>query len=403
MASLPDINYTGKITLEDGTQLDVAVSLKAVTKPPVVTPPTGSVIPFGANTVETIRASYPLAAIDPAKPGGRDTDQIIIITKVSTPPRNQYGYEVGVRGGRVVAGAVNLGMALTTPYDYVLSGHGKGADFLRTLTINQTVVISARAVPPVIVTPPTFGRVITLEYLMDGVGHVSQLAAKCRRAAVAFYQGTSLVEWGGDSPAVTASGLTAWAKDGRDIIVSLGGQGGQVNLDQVDEGIELINRTKFPVVGIDFDGEAFDYSPSQALSVCDATSARLGLTKEQFVVQITPPGGPPVDRAIATANYLKSAGYVQVYVMHQLYDTDLNDQTMMAAIDHVVAGVGQEHTMVGFMIADSHNSWSDAATVVRRMAMVKAKYPRIAGIGGWESSRPGTAEAINGAAAVLGL
>lgn len=386
------------ITNPDGstTTIDVTYS------PPVIVPPPPHppMFPEGANTVTIAGLSYPLAAIDPPtsdpkKPGGRDTDQVIIITKSSTPPRNIYGFEIGILGGKVVARGVNLAWFA---YDYIVSGHGKGAAFVSGASIGATVLVEKSVVPPVIVPPPAVGHPIMAEYWMESVGHIGQIGPKCDRAIVAFYQNTDLVSWGGDS----WDGLTAWRnKPGRDVLISLGGQGGTVVLDQVDEGIERINRTRFPIDGIDFDNEAFGLSTQQVIDICDATSGRLGRAPKDFIVQFVPPGGDPVARAIAAAQAVKAKGY-RVYLGQQLYETSISDSDVMRQTGIAVDALGAPQVLVGMMIGDSHNSWT-VANAVTRMQMVKNKWNDIGGAYIWESSRTGTLEVVQGVGTVLGL
>jgi hypothetical protein len=403
--------WTGTLKNEAGASATVTLELD-VTPPvdPPVDPPKVT-FPDGANTVTVGVASYPLAAIDPPtvdpnKPGGRDTNQVIIITDPATPKRNQFGFEVGIKDGEVVATGPNLALTIKLPtvtlvLDYILSGHGDGAGFLRKAAVGTLVTVTKRTVPPNPPGPDTDGWPVMAAYWMIGQGKVSQINGRCTRAIVAFYQGTDLVDWKGGRGAT--NGLTAWrAKGGRDVLVSLGGQGGTVVLDQVDEGIERINRTYFPVDGLDFDAEAFGYTPQQALDVCEATRGRLGLSKAQFIVQITPPGGPPVDKAIAVAKFLIASGYERIYVMHQTYDTDINDQNLGQAVDKMASAIGQERTIVGIMIGDSHKSWTVANAISRMRALV-AKYPRLGGAGLWETSRDGTTEVIEGVGKELGI
>lgn len=402
--------WTGTLTSDDGNVMQVTGVQVGVEQPPVT--PTGPVFPAGANMVTINTLNYPLAAIDPptsdpAKPGGRDTDQLIIVTKSTAPPRNRYGNEVGVKGGKIVALGTNLSLTvlpLSGPgitLDYVLSGHGTAADFLRKAKLGDDVLVNTVTTPPVIVTPPaTVGRQVMGAYLMIGTGKVPQLDGRCNRAVVAFYQGTDLVDWNGG--ANETNGLTAWrAKGGRDVLVSLGGQGGTVVLDQIDEGIEKINRTRFPVDGIDFDNEAFSLTTAQVVSILDATVQRLGRKPGDFIAQFVPPGGPPVAKALATAKAVQQLGY-RVYFGQQLYETSISDSDVMNATAQAVGVLGAPSVLVGMMLGDSHGSWT-VASAMSRMAAVIARWPDIGGAYVWESSREGTSMVINGVGLLLGV
>jgi hypothetical protein len=392
------------ITNPDGSTTTVDVTWAP---PPVVTPPPTVSFPDGANTVTIGTFSYPLAAIDPpttdpTMPGGRGPNQLIIITKSSTPARNKWGWEVPVKSGLTGTGGVQVDLALSGE-DYILSGNGNAADFLRGSSPNLPVKVEFKfstPVPPV-VTPPAALAPVMGVYLMDGVGHVSQLPSKCNRALIAFYQGTDLVEWGGDAPAKTASDLKAWRSGGgREIVISLGGQGGNVVLDKVDEGIAAIN-SRFPVDGIDWDAEAFSYSAADAVSVSRACAAAIGRSPANFVVQFVPPGGNPVAPALIAAKACQDAGF-RVTFGQQLYETSITDDDVISATKRAVDILGPKSVLVGIMIGDSHNSWT-TANAVSRMKAVKAKWNDIGGAYLWESARAGTDAVVQGVGTVLGL
>lgn len=360
--------------------------------------------PAGANTVTVGSVPLTLAAIDPpttdpTQPGGRGANQLIIVSKASTPARNPFGYEVPVGAdGRTLAGAVNVPLSVG---GYVLSGHGTMATSLKSVT-DLAGVGAAVAVTKTIITPSTTHPVMGL-YLMDGVGHISQIPPHCNRILVAFYQGTDLVEWGGDSPTQTGTDLTAWhgRRAGNEILISLGGQGGNVVLDQVDEGLEHINSVHFPVDGIDFDAEAFGYNPEQAVAVATAGAAALGRARKDFLVQFVPPGGNPVGLALAAAKAVQDAGF-RVTFGQQLYETAINDSDVISATGRAVAALGAPSVLVGMMIGDSHNSWT-VANSVSRMRLAQSTWKDIGGAYLWESSRAGTSEVVEGVGALLGV
>lgn len=392
------------ITNPDGstTTVDITFTWTAppVTPPP---PPAGPVFPEGANAVTIGGISYPLSAIDPpttdpTQPGGRGKDALIIITNPDTAARNQWGWEVSVD---VNGGVRGFGLHRSVSAgEYVLSGNGKAAEFLKTVkTVGVTVQVTKRIViPPPVDVPPATGHPVMGEYLMSGQWNMSQLYPKCNRAIVAFLQGTDLVSWKGET---WTEPLTAWRAVGnRDILVSLGGQGGNVVLDQVDEAVARINATHFPVDGIDFDNEAFGLSTAQTIDICDATSGRLGKAPKDFIVQFVPPGGRE-DTAIATAKAVQAKGY-RVYLGQQLYETSITDKQVMDQTAKVVDSLGAPSALVGIMIGDSHNSWT-LSNVGPRLQMVKGKWKDIGGAYIWASDRAGTAEVVSTVGGVLGL
>jgi hypothetical protein len=369
----------------------------AVAVPHIVTP---SVIPPTSvpNTVKIGTATYPLAGTNRK----RETGEIIrIMSPVAVSSENMWGTEISVVNGKITA--INRREALRSEIGtfvpaggYLLSGNGAAKDWLdlhSVLGATVELLVSDIIVPP----PVAVGAPIMAEYWMEGVGSLGQLYPKCNRAIAAFYQGTDLVSWGGDGWA----GLRGWHKPGvNDILVSIGGQGGSVVIDNIDEGFKHIHDTHFPVDGIDFDNEAFALTTAQTIAVCDATSARLGKAPKDFIVQFVPPGGTE-DRAIATAKAVQAKGY-RVYLGQQLYETSINDQQVMDQTAKAVAALGAPSVLVGIMIGDKYNSWT-VANSVSRMKAVKGRWKDIGGAYVWESDRDGTAEVVAGVGTVLGL
>lgn len=370
-------------------------------------------VPAGANAVRAKGEVFPLAYVDPpltrnSFPAGRGTGELGLYTRhygrwVAV---NQYGSSVSISRDGIVLGEPTRGTLYVPDGGAVLSGHdsgrpGSAASFVARLTPGDKIeFVMADVIPH----PPTsVGRRIIGEYLMDGTGTVSDLSPACNRLLLAFYQGTDLVEWGGEKPEDTARAVTAWkATDpsGRDVLVSLGGQGGQVILDSVDEGMARIHEDRFPVDGVDFDNEAFGVTPRQALSVTQATRAALGSPKEEFIVQFVPPGGPPVASALASAVACQKDGF-RVYFGQQLYETKIDDSDITRATECAVTALGQEAVLIGIMMNDRHGGGWDSTSVERRLTMVVRRWPRIGGVYFWEAHREGTRVAVSKAAEVL--
>lgn len=382
---------------------------------PRETPPTPVPIP---DAVRIGSATYPLSGVNataesnPAgakfPPAFRGEDQIIAVRDpAESVTTNRYGCTIIVgSGGLILAvrddlpGASPTAPPVTTavPADgMVLTCHGKGRGWaLANARQGGTVELVQGQAP----TPTPSGRPVLGVYLMDGVGHVSQIPPQCNRILIAFYQGTDLVEWGGDTPAQTAAALNSWHQqnpEGREILLSLGGQGGQVDLASVPAGISRI-LGRFPVHGIDFDAEAFTYDEATAVTLCRAAAAIIG---PRFVAQFVPPGGDPTTKALSAAKAVQAIG-LQVNFGQQGYETSISDSDVMTYTGRAVQALGAESVLVGMMLGDSHNSWT-AASAESRMRAVVAKWPKIRGSYLWESSRPGTSEWAARVGSVLGL
>lgn len=412
------VNGKLMVNLDDGT--NQVFQLVEVSTPPPPPPPADLPVPPGVNQIKVGSASFAVAAVNPTaatNPAGvpfagfRGDGQLVIYAAPTlVTVTNPFGVEVAVIGGAVtlVNDRQTTGSAQGTVVPaggYLVSAHGRARDWaLANLKLGAKVELAKVDVPvPPPVVPGSTGRKILGVYMMDSVGHVSQVPPQCNRILVAFYQGTDLVEWGGDSPNKTAADLKAWqsSRVGNEIIVSLGGQGGTVVLDQVDEGIERINRDRFPVAGIDFDAEAFGYSTSQAVSISQACAQRIGRAPADFVVQFVPPGGDPVAPALAAAKACQDAGF-RVSFGQQGYQTQISDADVMSLTRRAVDALGASSVLIGVMIGDSYGSWT-AASAESRMRAALAQWPALQGMYLWESSRTGTPEWAARVGPLLGL
>lgn len=152
-------------TILNGTALGADGSTAEVTieySGPVVTPPpTGPLIPDGANWVEADGKGWPLAAVDPgernAYPGERGANELIVYTKGLRTETNEYGWEVQFLADGTVVSAGQANATLVPSGGGVLSGHDvdvpvSAADFVKSLKVGAKLVFKKVAVPPP--TPP---------------------------------------------------------------------------------------------------------------------------------------------------------------------------------------------------------------------------------------------------------
>lgn len=126
------VDYTSTVPVEaqaffspvDIAESRVSASQGVLLRPtPELPVPT---FPAGANTVRIGTKTFPLTAIDPPttdQPGGRGNNELIIITKRSTPARNRYGWEATVGPDGKVLGAMANAIVPPVGGCYVLSGH----------------------------------------------------------------------------------------------------------------------------------------------------------------------------------------------------------------------------------------------------------------------------------------
>ena len=395
----------------DGKQYDITVTPHVVDPPPI-DPPIDPPIP-AANTVLVGTATYPLAAVNPVRgpgrdyPGGRGVDEIVIYrAPVAVTETNPYGAEFVVSPDGVVV-AVNdrqtaslTAAAKGTPVPaggMVVSCHGAARAWAMTrLTVGSQLKLTY--VEPGQKPPAVGGKTLAV-YVMDGVGHVSQVPSECNQVRVAFMQGTSLVDWGGDTPAQTAAGLAAWRTPGRETLVSIGGQGGAVTMGGVVGAFHTIETVapSFPINGPDWDIEKGGLDVATSVAVSKELARGRG---DSWVTSFVPPGGPPVPVYLEAARQCQQAG-LRVQFGQQLYDTSIDQGAVLKQLGLAVNVLGEESVLIGCMVGADPAKYSTVAQWETYLRASLAKWPRLGGAYIWESSRPGTAEWATRLGAVL--
>lgn len=373
--------------------------------PPPVDPPTP--VPTWVRIGSAVHA---LDAVNPTSrlfPGGRGTGQLVAYrAPVVSTGTNQHGREVRVGAdGKAMAGTTT-GNATVPAGGYVLSGHDdpngtRSATWLAQNAPPGAVVELGAGPMPTPAPVPSGGGKTLAAYLMDGVGHIGQIPAECTQARVAFLQGTRLVEWGGDTPAQTASDLTRWRTGARQTLVAIGGQGGAVTMGGLVGAFHDIENTapSFPVNGPDWDVEATSLDVASVAAVSKELAAARG---DSWATSFVPSGGDPVAVNLDAAKRCQQAG-LRVLFGQQLYDTRIDLDAVIRQTRLAVNALGAESVMVGCMVGSDPARYSTVDQWVTYMQAVVDQWPDIAGAYLWESSRPGTAEWAKRVGAVLGI
>lgn len=403
-------------TAADGSQtvrVTTVVTVPAPPRPPDPTPePPAVVVPrwvrVGSGPVLGLDGVDPAPDSNPAGAGFagcRGPNQLVVYTRRSgvVSPANRFGDEVAVEMTGPASGTVTVVRRRETAVDgdtgtpipdggVVLSGHFQaGAALVAGVKVGDPVVFTVdRPADPVptVPQPASTDRTVAV-YMMDGVGTISQVPAECNQVRVAFVQGGGLVEWGGDSPAKTAADLRLWRAGGtsREVLLSIGGQGGAVDMATTDATIRRI-ETAFPRDGIDWDVEASVLDVSRVVGV----SIDLARGREStWLTAFTPPGGPPVALYLEAAARCQDAG-LRVQFGQQLYDTRITLDDVLRQTALAVSRLGQEAVLLGCMVGNDPARYSTVDQWESYMSAVRREWPAIGGAYLWESSRPGTAE-----------
>jgi hypothetical protein len=420
---VPVVTSTTELITVGDLVLEVTTTVTTTVVPHVPAPDPIPVDP-DPDTVRIGSATYALAGINPTAetnpagakypPSFRGTDQIIAVAApAASITTNRYGCTVVVgAGGLVLAvrddmpGAAPSAPPVTTaiPADgLVLAGHGKGRDFLLTNAKQGGLVQLVHGDSPPQPRPVPVGRPTVAGYLMDGQD-VDTIPDCYNEVRVAFIRGSRPlpVEWGGKTPEQTQAQLQAWVKGdpaGRRVLLSVGGSGGGANLsspDQFTAGFRAL-EDPYAATGLDYDEE-------DGLNEAAAIAVGLALTdgrRLSFRLSLVPPGGPPVDVALRVAVALQRAGCL-VQFGFQGYDAVDSDDDILGRTATAVAALGAPSVQIGFMVGDDpkHRTPAECESLMRK---VVARWPDIGGAYFWQIAAPGTTDAAQRVARVLGL
>lgn len=169
----------------------------------------------------------------------RYVDELIVYTPEHGPTTgtNEFGYEVLVRGGQVIGTA--KGNAPIPPDGYVLSGHGKAADWLRTLEIGEYIEASWHLQP---------------DWLKQGVVHALGGGPRLLRAGKINITGTEerfrkdITQ--GRAPR-TALGVTA---QGELLLVTVNGRQNNISIGMTLEELARLMQRLGAVEAMNLDG-----------------------------------------------------------------------------------------------------------------------------------------------------
>lgn len=374
-------------------------------------PPPSDGIPDGADTVKIGTASYRLSGVNPTPESnragwidpswaGRGPDQLVIYRRpLKASGTNAYGTEAPVeRGvlGSLTAGRAG-GIAIPDAPGYILSGHGKADDFLRGTRPGALVQVVKSGQPP-----PAVRRTIA-GYLQDGqdVDTIPACYTQIRVAFVRMVGGVlQAVEWGGKTPAETQAQLTSWAggRAGNQVLLTTGGQGGGNNFGLPSAFVAGYKTLapKYAAHGVDADEEG-QLDGARVVAVCEELHA----ADPSFIASFVPPGGDPVPVALSAAKQLFDDG-VPVQFGFQGYEAVDSDDDILGRTADAVAALNEQSVLVGFMIGDDpkHRTPAECESLMRK---VVTRWPHIGGAYFWQIHAPGTTDAAQRVAAVLGM
>lgn len=229
---------------------------------------------------------------------------------------------------------------------------------------------------------------------------LSDLPAGINVLNLAFAQGSppQLVGWSPQGKSAFLAGISALRARGVRIVLSLGGEGGQIDVTDHTafvQGVMAIDA-EVPLDGIDWDLEGPAMPPADVVAVSTALKQQIGAN---FAITMAP-NGSNVDDYIQVAQALNAAGALDM-IGQQFYDAPVTVDQAAGRIQQMIdAGIPENKVGIGMMIADDANHWT-LDQCVSNTQQLKAQYPDLRGGYLWEASRAGTSDWVSEVGALL--
>ena len=368
----------------------------------------------------------------------RGVDALIGYTApVKVTTTNMWGVEASIVNGKVTAvndrERSNSANGTQVPTGgYLLSGHGKAAEWLRTnAKVGANVAdggsVAPSPTPPPVTTPvptptppapappaqpappapapagssapmalPT--KVQALYHMMwsnSGSPQLRNTPSQINVVHLAFLQGANptLVGWGSQTEASFLADAKALRARGVRIYISVGGAHGNVNIANREafvQGVMKLNE-KMPLDGLDWDIEG-----GTAMGASDVVwiSKRLKeLRGNNFGITLAP-NGSNIDQYRAIAVQLHNNNALDM-IGQQFYDAVVSKEAAKGRIAQLVgSGIPQSKIGIGMMVGNTDNYWT-VDECIEAVRFIKASYPGIRGGYLWEAGRAGTSDWAN--------
>ena len=367
----------------------------------------------------------------------RGVDALIAYTApVTITPTNMWGVEVSVVNGKITAvndrERTNSNTGTQVPGGgYILSGHGKAAEWLRTNARVGSSVTDGGSVPTTPTPPPTTTpaptppaptpppaapappapapvgtsapmalptKVQALYHMMwsnSGSPQLRNTPSQINVVHLAFMQGATptLVGWGSQSEASFLADAKALRARGVRIYASIGGAHGNVNIANREafvQGVMKLNE-KMPLDGIDWDIEGG--TPMAASDVVWISKRLKELRGQNFGITLAP-NGSNIDQYRAIAVQLQANNALDM-IGQQFYDAVVSKEAARGRIAQLVgSGIPQSKIGIGMMVGNTDNYWT-VDECIEAVRFIKASYPGIRGGYLWEAGRAGTSDWAN--------
>jgi hypothetical protein len=351
----------------------------------------------------------------------RGVDQLIHFkAPAKKTTTNEWGVEVTVRAGKVTAVNDREKSRSTTKTTvpagaYVLSGHGKAAEWLRArarkgvkVTLGGTKVSTTPTKPttpkPTTSKPATSNasapkglptKVQAVYHMMwsnSGSPRLANIPKQVNVVNLAFMQGSTpkIVGWGSQSKASFVADAKALRARGVRIVASVGGAGGHLNVKNRTafvNGVMALNK-ELPLDGLDWDIEgSTPMPPADIVAISKSLKQKRG---SKFAITLAP-NGSNIDHYRGIAVQLQRAGALDM-IGQQFYDAVVSKEAAkMRVAQLVTAGIPQNKVAVGMMVGPQSTYWT-VGECITAVKYIKASYPRIRGGYLWEAGRAGTAD-----------
>ncbi|MEZ4226948.1 MAG: glycosyl hydrolase family 18 protein [Polyangiaceae bacterium] len=250
---------------------------------------------------------------------------------------------------------------------------------------------------------PYPNKAVAIYHMMwsnSGSPQLSALPANANVVNLAFAQGDppQLVGWASQSKQSFVADAEAPRKKGVNIVISIGGAGGNVNVSHRQafvDGIMAIN-SEVTLDGLDWDLEGPALVKDDVVWISKELKAKRG---QNFSITMAP-NGSNVDEYIPVAVALHQAGALDM-IGQQFYDAVVSYGAALGRVNQMAnAGIPDDRIGIGMMVGSADTYWT-VSECKEAVNFIKGPHAGVRGGYLWEHGRSGTQEWADQVGALL--
>ncbi len=280
------------------------------------------------------------------------------------------------------------GLSANTVYSYTLTANYQAGGNSDTVSASATTSGLAGGSTPMAYPAKSVG-LYHMMWSNSGSPALSTTPANVNNIRLAFAQGDppSLVGWTAQGQSTFVSQANALRSQGKRIILSVGGAGGNVNVSNRQafvNGVLAINA-QITLDGIDWDLEGPGMTPSDIVWIAQQLDAARGAHMSNTMV----PNGSNVSQYLPVAKALQDAGLLDEYGQ-QFYDAVVSKEAALSKINEAITyGIPENKISIGMMVGDANTYWT-VQECIDNVTWLKQQRPNLKGGYLWEAGRANT-------------